>query len=246
MRDIGKNIRSLRSKKNITQDELAEKLFVSRQTISNYETGRSRPDVDTLVHISEILDVEVQELLYGPAPRKDLSAAKYRLLCGLVRFAVIAVFCVGFEHLITFFKEAPDALYLSRFVSGTFYSLSLILHPCLFLAMGWVAMQALSLLPKANLAPRGTKYARKFLVAAVIAYFVIVGIFCAWMIITNWQSYQHSLSNSTESFHRSFSVPIVLPLVRFFSNHRSSLWIVFIPLGAFLWLLDRPRQSDES
>ena len=45
MRDIGKNIRLLRQQKIMTQDELAEALFVTRQTVSNYETGRSRPDV---------------------------------------------------------------------------------------------------------------------------------------------------------------------------------------------------------
>ena len=47
MRDIGKNIRDLRTRKDMTQDELAEKLFVTRQTVSNYETGKSRPDVDS-------------------------------------------------------------------------------------------------------------------------------------------------------------------------------------------------------
>ena len=52
MRDIGKNIRELRVKKNMTQDALAESLFVTRQTVSNYETGKSRPDVDMLVKIS--------------------------------------------------------------------------------------------------------------------------------------------------------------------------------------------------
>ena len=40
MRDIGKNIRDLRVKQKMTQDELAEKLFVTRQTVSNYETGK--------------------------------------------------------------------------------------------------------------------------------------------------------------------------------------------------------------
>ena len=52
MRDIGKNIRQLRIQKNMTQDDLAEKLFVTRQTISNYETGRSRPDVEMLAKIA--------------------------------------------------------------------------------------------------------------------------------------------------------------------------------------------------
>ena len=41
MRDIGKNIRSLRQKRNISQDQLAQMLHVTRQTISNYETGVS-------------------------------------------------------------------------------------------------------------------------------------------------------------------------------------------------------------
>lgn len=45
MRDIGKNIRTLREKKGMTQEELAQALFVTRQTVSNYETGRSRPDI---------------------------------------------------------------------------------------------------------------------------------------------------------------------------------------------------------
>ena len=48
MRDIGKNIRSLRQKRNISQDQLAQTLHVTRQTTSNSESGRSRPDVEML------------------------------------------------------------------------------------------------------------------------------------------------------------------------------------------------------
>ena len=42
MRDIGKNIRDLRKRQNMTQDELAARLFVTRQTVSNYENGVSQ------------------------------------------------------------------------------------------------------------------------------------------------------------------------------------------------------------
>ena len=41
MRDIGKNIKTLRIRRGMTQDELAEALYVTKQTVSNYETGVS-------------------------------------------------------------------------------------------------------------------------------------------------------------------------------------------------------------
>lgn len=41
MRDIGKNIRTLRTRRGLSQDQLAEALHVTRQTVSNYETGVS-------------------------------------------------------------------------------------------------------------------------------------------------------------------------------------------------------------
>ena len=76
MRDIGKNIKDLRISKNLTQDELAEKLFVTRQTVSNYETGRTRPDIDSLMKISEVLETDIHTVLYGD----DNSKQKEKML----------------------------------------------------------------------------------------------------------------------------------------------------------------------
>ncbi len=237
MRDIGKNIRLLRIKQNITQDELAEKLFVSRQTVSNYETGRSRPDVDTLIRLSEILNVEVQDLLYGPPVTQSQIIERRWLLFGLSLLAAMTIVCIGTEHLIEYLRDAPDELYLSYFVSGAFYALSLIIRPCLFLVLGWTFPQALSLLPKGRIPRYDAKCVRKIVVALIILYFLVVGIFCGWMIITNWQAYQFAFSESTtEAFHKSFSLPVVTSLVRFFTNHHNSLWMIFVPLGMLLWL----------
>ena len=88
MRDIGKNIRQLRTAKNMTQDELAEKLFVTRQTVSNYETGKSRPDVEMLVKISDILETDIHQVIYGPEPVK-LTKEKKRLLVGAILTLVL-------------------------------------------------------------------------------------------------------------------------------------------------------------
>lgn len=66
MRDIGKNIRSLRQRQGISQDHLAQILHVTRQTVSNYETGRSRPDVEMLTALADALGADVTDVLYGP------------------------------------------------------------------------------------------------------------------------------------------------------------------------------------
>lgn len=85
MRDIGKNIRALRMRKKLSQDQLAQILHVTRQTISNYETGRSQPDVEMLTALAEALSVDVKELLYGPARQEHYA----RRLVGLVAGAVL-------------------------------------------------------------------------------------------------------------------------------------------------------------
>lgn len=85
VRDIGKNIRDLRIRKNMTQDELAGLLFVTRQTVSNYETGRSRPDVEMLMKIAEALETDVNAVLYGQsaAPGRERDRRRLVLTAGI-------------------------------------------------------------------------------------------------------------------------------------------------------------------
>ena len=52
--DIGKKLKEKRLEENYTQKELAEILHVSRQTISSWEVGRTYPDLDVLIAISEL------------------------------------------------------------------------------------------------------------------------------------------------------------------------------------------------
>lgn len=61
--ELGKNILKIRKENNLTQDELAEKYFVTRQTISNWEIGKSYPDLETLVKISNDFNVSLDILL---------------------------------------------------------------------------------------------------------------------------------------------------------------------------------------
>ena len=60
---LGMRIKYLRKAKNLTQEQLAEKLDVTRQTISNWENGKFYPDIDALVKISKCFNISLDDLL---------------------------------------------------------------------------------------------------------------------------------------------------------------------------------------
>lgn len=60
---IAQKIRELRQKANMTQSELAEKLFVSRDLVSKWESGSRRPDYRTITKIAEVLGTSPDEII---------------------------------------------------------------------------------------------------------------------------------------------------------------------------------------
>lgn len=63
--NISSQIRNHRKLGGLSQDELAEKIFVSRQTISNWETGKSYPDIHNLLLLSSLFKISIDELVKG-------------------------------------------------------------------------------------------------------------------------------------------------------------------------------------
>lgn len=61
--DIGLQIKKFREQQKISQEELALKIFVSRQTISNWETNKSCPDVKSLITLSNIFNVSLDNFI---------------------------------------------------------------------------------------------------------------------------------------------------------------------------------------
>ena len=59
-------ILDLRTKKGLSQDELAEKVFVTRQAVSRWENGETTPNIETLKLLSELFDVSINTLLGSP------------------------------------------------------------------------------------------------------------------------------------------------------------------------------------
>ncbi|HFI0694890.1 TPA: helix-turn-helix domain-containing protein [Streptococcus suis] len=72
MNQLAQQIRVLRTAKNLSQDELAEKLYISRQAVSKWENGEATPDIDKLVQLAEIFGVSLDYLVLGKEPEKEI------------------------------------------------------------------------------------------------------------------------------------------------------------------------------
>lgn len=71
--EFGEKLQELRKKKGLTQEELAEALYVSRTAVSKWESGRGYPNIDSLKEISKFFSVSIDELL---SSEKLLSIAE--------------------------------------------------------------------------------------------------------------------------------------------------------------------------
>lgn len=74
--ELGAQIKKYRTEMAISQDELAEKVFVSQQSISNWETGKTYPDIKSLLLLSEVFSVSLDQLVKGDIEimKKEIDA----------------------------------------------------------------------------------------------------------------------------------------------------------------------------
>ena len=83
---IGKFIADCRKDKNITQSELAEKLYITDRAVSKWERGLSLPDADKMLDLCSILGINVNELLNGEKiDMKDYEKKNEELLLELAK-----------------------------------------------------------------------------------------------------------------------------------------------------------------
>ncbi len=93
---INEKIYSLRKKHNLSQEELADKLNVSRQTVSKWELGESCPDFDKIVPLCEVFNIGTEELLRDKevssiSNTKGVDVVKSILICVSIFFYFLAL-----------------------------------------------------------------------------------------------------------------------------------------------------------
>ncbi len=76
MAKVSKNIKKFRTDIGLTQDMLAEKIHVTRQTVSSWENGRTQPDIEMLEQLAQTLNIGIEELIYGEKNNVGLEPPK--------------------------------------------------------------------------------------------------------------------------------------------------------------------------
>ena len=129
MSDISKNIKRLRQENDLTQDELAEKLHVTRQAVSNWENDKNHPDIELLMQMAELFDVDVKEI-YQTGQR----GGKWRwLLLWVEMTALFTLWAVlwSFGRIAYELRSTAYVVYYWGMYQGLFLGLA-------FLFSGWV------------------------------------------------------------------------------------------------------------
>lgn len=240
MRDIGKNIKDLRIRKKLTQDELAEKLFVTRQTVSNYETGKSRPDIDMLMQIAEVMEADIHELLYGTPPAKENKQVSH-LVAGAVVTAAMGLICL-------LAKTYASHIRSTHFVMGPQFAWYCLLLPLFFLVLGWTMAHLLGMALKKNpLTGKWTAYVRWFLLGIVGFYCFLIISYLIPQLIGEYRFVNATGSRSLSDYihipeyARFFFYDLLFP--HLFAKHTPGVCTFTIPIGALLWLFGFPNKK---
>ena len=96
MAEVSKRIRQLRIERGLTQTQLAERLNVTRQTVSSWERDMSHPDINTLQEMASIFGISIEELIYARPARKvkrgeysEALSGKFIFFSAVIYFALL-------------------------------------------------------------------------------------------------------------------------------------------------------------
>lgn len=121
----------------MTQEELANKLYVSNKTISKWETGRGIPSVDLLIPLCEVLDIELKSLLTGNSDKSyeellvlEIKKNKKRHFINLIGGIIL---CLGLCTLETLLYAAGVSEGIALLIFVLIIFMMIILEICLYI-----------------------------------------------------------------------------------------------------------------
>ena len=184
--EFGEKLQELRKKKDMTQEELAEALYVSRTAISKWESGRGYPSIDSLKEISRFFSVSIDELL---SAEKMVSIAEkenrdnIRYICNML-LGIIDVLAMIMIIL---------PIYPNR-IDGVYYAVSLpdyVQAGSLKCTLYWAVFILLVIIGAVKILLTGLKQEKAGKIVTVIS--VIVGIIAVLLLAMGRESYGVSI-----------------------------------------------------
>ncbi len=104
--ELHTQIKKYRSNLNLSQEELAEKVYVTRQTISNWENNKNYPDIHSLLLLSSIFHISLDQLVKGDIDimRQEISEAELKTSIVTAPFLHPCLCCLSYRlFLLPFF-----------------------------------------------------------------------------------------------------------------------------------------------
>lgn len=127
--EIGKQIKKYRNMKSMNQDDLSEKIYVSRQTISSWENNKSYPDIHSLILLCQVFDVSLDQLVKGDIEKMktvienhDIEGMKKKNTYFTVMMILLVILPVP---LLKFLKVMGIVLYILFFVATMYVALQI-------------------------------------------------------------------------------------------------------------------------
>lgn len=271
MVDVGKQIKKFRMKKDMTQDELAEKLFVSRQTISNYENSKSQPDIEVLVQLAEIFETDVNTLICGDEQSLVFKRKIKRYILKICIILLCAFFLVILQDVLfrwLHWTGDPIGIFVKftewvGLESHEAYNIQVhmcflisvynfyLIHPVFAVFSGYHVVDGLGLLQRVeHLKWKYTKYLRRT-VQGLLAFYCII-MLPGWLCgIVDEISYFRWMRIKEPGYWSSSSLEISpiwstikVKITHFMVNYQKLSLAVFFILGA-IWGITKLKRNKE-
>ena len=148
----GEFLKHLRKEKGMTQEQLAERFYVSSRTVSRWETGSNMPDLDVLIELADFYDVDIREIIDGERKSENMdnetkdtlkTVAKYveeqnkklkmKMVDMMAGSAILMVFCSILFETNAFNGSIPESAYRNMMVFTQGLALAALVLNILFL-----------------------------------------------------------------------------------------------------------------
>ena len=118
---IHENLRNLRLAANMTQEQAAEQIGITRQGLSSYETGRTLPDIEMLKRLAELYDTDLESLIYGKAQKaRAYHMIKVLAVTLYIALAALTLISSAIMRICNYFFAISDGQMLTDAVKRVF------------------------------------------------------------------------------------------------------------------------------